>query len=1446
MNKKYFLIFRNCVLILFILFFSKISFAQTGVPSESNDAIAVRVVPNPNHYSISRWYESQGFKGSPQALVVDGYEAIRDGRTVYVNAAQVSPDPKSIFTNIYLISYNQDSNIKTVDVLGQLVSHWKFNDNIVKDPQATCSISGLACDSDQDCSKEQSCSLINKVCLLKNTKKCLVDSDCPTNFFCDSLKAKVIRDIKRVGRLEELKESLLKYNNLNQHYPVLSAGTYLPYTSVSVWPSWNKSFLPELTIKQNFIDPINKLGACPAYDKQTCWDESTKRFVYDPNTEYLTLPASSYAFVYRSNQNGSNYSLCAVMESRDSRNSLLGYHFSPNDPVTNQCVVATGILTDAEIVNTAPKLLNKSLSGESGREFVGFVNAVDEQNDPLIWKLEPITTNWSSWKPGAPILENTSSLNNKKIYALSAGEPGIYQMKLTVSDDKGGTLVEILPIVITNKAPFIGVEDVNYLLDPIIPLDFSFYLADSNIGDVINNDNGLVYKIIEQKIPDSSMPANLINLDIFAWLTKTITIDGVNLFKINFKGLIPTTYKFLNSIPFIYRIEAVDKYGLKTKSDFAINIKVDKPILNFDCLNKVRLGRSYSCLLGSNTQGNHSINYLSAGSLPSGITISEANNFFTLSGTPNAKNAASYNIKIQALNEYGTINQKEFNLKVNTYCGDGIKQEPNSENRGGFYNDGYEDCDGKDGVASSASESSSVKQYLCTTEGNTPEQIFGSNYCVFESAENGGGFCGDGYCSIEFENKQNCFKDCDPNCQPECSGKICGSDGCSGTCGYCDGVCDSYGQVCEPSCKADCNGKVCGPDGCGGACGSCDGNCSSDGKICTPICVPKCENKECGSNGCPDNGVCGNCQEGSSCDSTGKCVVIKCLSNSSCNDNKICTDDICNNPGTLNSSCSYLSNSYTQECFNRFGDCTIGGLEKCKSGVLGVCDAIDPRLASCSNKECGDDGCGANCGTCSNGKACSDGKCSTVLCSLDSQCNDDNPCTDDICQNPGTASSVCKHINNSFVDTTCSVSYGSCGFIGERTCKNGKFGTCSTTNPNMTCGSQKCGENSCGVNCGTCASGFSCSAGLCVNACMNGVFDEGEECETIFSGYVGTLQWKNGVRPTCSSVTNGVRPYGTVNCNNYNCKSDISSCKEHATCGDGRIEENEECDFDVSSYITNPGFPAPAIYKQGYATCAQINIQKPVGSLICSASTCKVISSGCSAQPECFNDKDCNTGYYCQLNNSSFFNCNSSAGLSTCQKKCWPFLETTRSTQYQTGDNTRAASITDCSFIKVDDPTCGIDNGCPYYCNNKRTFIGYTGDDNTCKKSNCPLFSSCRDPREIYKCERLDYITRFYLDSCRASSGNTSVNGNVSADGICKRLNYCGDFVCDNGENCSNCVNDCGFCASVCSDNTDCLNGVCLGAMAYCAGACPEANDKLECEVCGGFWGVDIYGECIY
>ena len=127
-TSKLFLILA--VLMITSLFFSSGYSAKAAAVSPSTalgtspDAIAIRVMPNSDHFSPLVWYgKNIKLKGSPQNLLVDGYEAIRDGRTVYVNAANIDLTDNSFYTNIYLLSFNQDVEQATEDIFGQLLAH---------------------------------------------------------------------------------------------------------------------------------------------------------------------------------------------------------------------------------------------------------------------------------------------------------------------------------------------------------------------------------------------------------------------------------------------------------------------------------------------------------------------------------------------------------------------------------------------------------------------------------------------------------------------------------------------------------------------------------------------------------------------------------------------------------------------------------------------------------------------------------------------------------------------------------------------------------------------------------------------------------------------------------------------------------------------------------------------------------------------------------------------------------------------------------------------------------------------------------------------------------------------------------------------------------------------------------------------------------------------------
>jgi len=266
-----------CFIIISLLINIKVNKANA---QDSPDAIAIRVLPNPSHYSALRWYTEKGFEGSPQSLVVDGYDAVRDGRTVYVNAVNVAAS--NLFTNIYLISYNQEAERMTVDIFGRILTHWKFNSNI---------------------------STIG-TCKDDNTIFCTLDDDCPVGDMCMSIKSRIIRDVRRLADLAEITILLNDFNDQNGNYPLLGVGTYLPNRVLSVWPSWQETFSNDIGSSLP-VDPVNAIGSCAGFNPLTCWNEANKTFAQTlPN-----IPANSLIYEYITDESGNNYDLCSIFES---------------------------------------------------------------------------------------------------------------------------------------------------------------------------------------------------------------------------------------------------------------------------------------------------------------------------------------------------------------------------------------------------------------------------------------------------------------------------------------------------------------------------------------------------------------------------------------------------------------------------------------------------------------------------------------------------------------------------------------------------------------------------------------------------------------------------------------------------------------------------------------------------------------------------------------------------------------------------------------------------------------------------------------------------------------------------------------------------------------------------------------------------------------------------
>lgn len=233
-----------------------VSFARAQTTASARDAVGVRIFKNPDGNSVFDWYVDQCANkvflkcGKPKAIMVDGYDGLRDGNTVYVNAANVTGG--TLYTNIYLISLSEQAGKNGTAVFDQLLQHWKFNTNLPG-----------------------------------------IDAN-----------EKLRRDVRRRAHLQSLRRSLKAYKADKGRYPDLASGTYVRNISFSAWPSWQQTLGAALggTIPvdqgRRIPDPEdpkkslwqNMVGCASPYDPVTCWDARAST---------MQCPLATYAYVYR-------------------------------------------------------------------------------------------------------------------------------------------------------------------------------------------------------------------------------------------------------------------------------------------------------------------------------------------------------------------------------------------------------------------------------------------------------------------------------------------------------------------------------------------------------------------------------------------------------------------------------------------------------------------------------------------------------------------------------------------------------------------------------------------------------------------------------------------------------------------------------------------------------------------------------------------------------------------------------------------------------------------------------------------------------------------------------------------------------------------------------------------------------------------------------------------
>lgn len=300
------------------------SFSQ---PELMKDAIGVRIAQNPMHLSPLEWYRSKGFTGSPSVIMIDGYQGVRDGRTVYISAASTdgpTGPKKEIYSNIYVISYNDEADAVTRQIYDDLLSSMMFNRNLQVDISETCEDASGSLASDSS----------------GNPVSCSADVDCDSygdGMVCANFKGKLQRDLIRLGDFQSISRQMESVKSAQGKYPVLSSGSYLAGISTSLWPSWSE----ELSTSAGSslpVDPINRFvtcGRCSAsqtacsqnadcstgetcstvdgYDPKTCWNETSSAFQC-PSTRGANVESTSHLYQYRSISQGDRYELSAEFE----------------------------------------------------------------------------------------------------------------------------------------------------------------------------------------------------------------------------------------------------------------------------------------------------------------------------------------------------------------------------------------------------------------------------------------------------------------------------------------------------------------------------------------------------------------------------------------------------------------------------------------------------------------------------------------------------------------------------------------------------------------------------------------------------------------------------------------------------------------------------------------------------------------------------------------------------------------------------------------------------------------------------------------------------------------------------------------------------------------------------------------------------------------------------
>lgn len=363
---------------------------------------------------------------------------------------------------------------------------------------------------------------------------------------------------------------------------------------------------------------------------------------------------------------------------------------------------------------------------------------------------------------------------------------------------------------------------------------------------------------------------------------------------------------------------------------------------------------------------------------------------------------------------------------------------------------------------------------------------------------------------------------CKDTCKPDCDGRECGGDGCGGICGACGELeeCDAEGQC---ACYFE----------------LCDGLCCLDLEVCHEgaCCKPSCEDRECGDDGC--GGVCGYCSDEFKCTDEvcqdGACVFL--MEPGWCLIDEVCVAQGNNPEGEL---CMYCDPASEPEGWSE-----VPQGYPCGAGNVCFKGSCCPKKEHCLGKICGDDGCGGDCGDCSDGDVCNGQESCTSGGCLEGtplDCADDDPCTIDWCDPVAGCNHDPDNVGECSDDNECN---------GLESCKD------KTCHPGIAM---------------NCADGNLCTDDSCVQGqgCVNkdddtNSCDDGDVCTGEEYCLIGTCQSKNPLECDDGNV-----------CTEDSCEQ-MAGCvfvpAAGASCSDGNECNGEETCSESGDCV--PGLPLP-------------------------------------------------------------------------------------------------------------------------------------------------------------------------------------------------------------------------------------------------------------------------------